>query len=142
MARKSSIVRSRRSVAQINVVPYIDVMLVLLIIFMITAPLLQTGIDVDLPQAEAKTVEQNNQKPVVITIDKSVHYYLNRGDEKKPKTLAELYAFLRILKEEQSIREVLVKSDRRVAYGDFVKVMALAKKAGIEKVGLLTETME
>jgi biopolymer transport protein TolR len=131
--------KTRRAVAQINVVPYIDVMLVLLIIFMITAPLPQTGIEVDLPHAQSKSVDLKDQKPVVITIEKGNKYYINQGDEQTPRSLSELVAILRLFVSDRNLKEVLVKSDKSVSYGVFVKVMALVKEAGVEKVGLLTE---
>ena len=131
--------KPRRAVAQINVVPYIDVMLVLLIIFMITAPLLQTGIEVDLPIAKAEAVDTSKTKPTIVSIDKDEHYYINVGNEKQAKSLAEIYATIKLLIKNKHLKEVLVRGDNAISYGVFVKVMSKVKQAGVEKVGLLTE---
>ncbi len=131
--------KARRAVAEINVVPYIDVMLVLLIIFMVAAPLLQTGIEVDLPLAKATAVKTNNNKPTVVSIDKNEQYYINYGNEKQAKSLEEIYATLKMLIKNNNLKEVLVKGDNNISYGAFVKVMSKVRQAGVEKVGLLTE---
>lgn len=130
----------RKQMAEINVVPYIDVMLVLLIIFMITAPLLQTGVEVDLPQAAAKPLPADQQEPVVVSVDKAGKFYLDIGDDPhKPvdaKLLVNRVAAVRQLKPGIP---VLVRGDQDVPYGRVVDVMVLLQKAGIEKVGLMTE---
>ncbi|TNF35410.1 MAG: protein TolR [Gammaproteobacteria bacterium] len=129
--------------SEINVVPYIDVMLVLLIIFMITAPLLQQGVEIDLPQASAKPLSPDQHEPVVVSVDKAGKFYLDIGDEPSKPIEAQLLvnrvAAVRQLKPEIP---VLVRGDRDVGYGSVVDVMVLLQKAGIEKVGLMTEQPE
>ena len=132
--------RNRRIMAEMNVVPYIDVMLVLLVIFMITAPLLAQGVKVDLPQAAAEPVDSAEQEPLVVTVDAEGRLYVNYGDEQDSPIKAELLmarvsALLRLRPQVP----VLVRGDRAVAYGDVVGAMALLQAAGAPSVGLLTE---
>ena len=133
--------RTRKTpISEINVVPYIDVMLVLLVIFMITAPLLTQGVKVDLPQAEAEIVDANTPDPLVVSVTAEGDYYLNYGSDKdspvNPQRLVTLVSAL--LRHRPGI-PVLVKGDRNVPYGDVVIVMALLQKAGAPSVGLMTE---
>lgn len=128
---------------EINVVPYIDVTLVLLIIFMITTPMLQTGVEVDLPEAEAATVEQKDGglPPIVISIKKEGKYYINvdglTDDEVQPEDVnARVTAVLATNKAPQ----VLINADKTIEYGVVVTVMADLKKAGIPNVGLMTKS--
>ncbi len=138
MARKK-----RRMMAEINVVPYIDVMLVLLIIFMVTAPMLTQGVQVDLPQADASPIEQDSREPLVVSVDANGDYYLSLGRD--PQAALEADALLEQLDE---VRErhpdmpVYVKGDRHVAYGRVVEVMALIQRSGVANVGLMTESPE
>lgn len=133
----------RKPMSQINVVPYIDVMLVLLIIFMITAPLIQQGVEVELPQAAANPMNPDQDEPVVVTVDKKGKFYLDIGDEpRKPisaKNLVNRVAAVRSLKPKIP---VLVRGDRQVDYGRVVEVMVLLQQAGIDKVGLMTDQPE
>ena len=135
--------KKRRPMSEINVVPYIDVMLVLLIIFMITAPLLQQGVEIDLPQASANPLPPDQQEPVVVSVDKKGDFYLDIGDEPdKPidgQLLVNRVAAVRQLKPNIP---VLVRGDRDVGYGRVVDAMVLLQKAGIEKVGLMTDQPE
>jgi biopolymer transport protein TolR len=130
--------------AEINVVPYIDVTLVLLIIFMITTPMLQTGVDVDLPQAEAKTLglEGEDQKiPVVISIDKEGHYYLNSdGQHDEPVQMSDIGTRLIAILADKPNNPVLINADKAIDYGTVVTLMATLKHAGVPNVGLMTET--
>jgi len=128
--------QKKRLMAEINVVPYIDVMLVLLIIFMITAPLLKQGVEVQLPQANARPVENKDQENLVVTVDKKGNYYL---DDKpmQPADLAKKVAAMLALR---PTMPVLVRGDRDVAYGTVVEAMVLLQSAGAPSVGLLTET--
>ena len=132
--------KKRRPMSEINVVPYIDVMLVLLIIFMITAPLLQQGVEIDLPQASANPLPPDQHEPVVVSVDKNGDFYLDIGDQPdKPidaQLLVNRVAAVRKLKPNIP---VLVRGDREVGYGSVVDAMVLLQKAGIEKVGLMTE---
>ena len=127
--------------AEINVVPYIDVMLVLLVIFMVTAPLLTQGIEVELPKAGADPIatEQNNV-PLVLSIDAQGDLYLNVGDDKDRPIAGERVTELAsaVLRRNPKTT-VLVKADQRVAYGAVVKAMVLLQQAGAANVGFLTE---
>lgn len=129
--------------AEINVVPYIDVTLVLLIIFMITAPLIQTGVEVDLPQAEATTVEQKDEAPVIVSVNKDGQYFIDIGEnENEPVQPAELYLRVKAIRKYKPNTQVYVRGDQLVDYGKVVVVMAQLKKAGVPNVGLMTQPME
>ncbi len=130
----------RRLLSEINVVPYIDVMLVLLIIFMITAPLLTQGINVDLPKAAASAVSAQDNEPLVLSVDRDGKFYLNIGD----KTDAAIDDATVVERASAVIRrnpqtQVLVKADQSVAYGKVIVGMSLLSQAGAEKVGFLTD---
>ncbi len=128
--------RKQRLMAEINVVPYIDVMLVLLVIFMVTAPLLSTGIDVNLPDADAQPLEED-QEPFVLTVDKDGLYYLN--DEEKPlSSIEEIQRQAIIVLKKSPNTPFMVRGDGAVAYAEVVRAMVLLQKAGVEKVGLAT----
>jgi len=132
--------KKRRAVAEINVVPYIDVMLVLLIIFMITAPIVQQGIEIELPKVSANSLPPDEQEPVILTVSKNGDYYLNVGDDlKKPVSndIVKQRVSL-ILKQKPSI-PVLVRGDKNVDYGAVTTAMVLLQSAGVEKVGLMTD---
>lgn len=132
--------RKHRPMSEINVVPYIDVMLVLLIIFMITAPIVQQGVEIDLPQAAAKPISPDQQEPVVVSVDRKGDFFLDIGDQPDKPISAELMvnrvAAVRQLKPDVP---VLVRGDRDVGYGRVVDAMVLLQKAGVEKVGLMTD---
>jgi len=133
----------KRPMSEINVVPYIDVMLVLLIIFMVTAPLMTQGVKVDLPQATAEPVDQSEQEPLIVSIDVDGLYYLNVGDDPKKGIDHELLvqrvaAVLRY----QPGTPVLVRGDAAVNYGAVVTAMALLQKAGAPSVGLVTDALD
>lgn len=129
----------RKPMAEINVVPYIDVTLVLLIIFMITAPLLQTGVQVDLPQAQAEVVEQEQDQPVIVTIDKAGEYYIDLGEnpEQAVQTEELLIRVAAVLRNKPKTR-IYIRGDENVDYGIVVKVMAALQQAGVPSVGLMT----
>ena len=130
----------RRPMSEINVVPYIDVMLVLLVIFMITAPLLTQGVKVELPQADAEPLDVETQEPLVVTIDAAGNYYLNFGDNQRspvePRILA---ARVGALLRHRPGLAVVVRGDENVAYGDVVILMTILQRAGAPSVGLMTE---
>jgi len=126
----------RRLMSEINVVPYIDVMLVLLIIFMITAPLLTQGIKVDLPQSVAKPVDTQDRETLVVTIDRRGRYFL----DDRPVTPGELRKKVQGILRARPKTPVLIRGDRRVDYGQVVRAMALLQAAGAPSVGLITET--
>ncbi len=133
--------RSRRLKAEINVVPYIDVMLVLLIIFMITAPMLQQGVEVEPPKAAAEPLEGDGELPVVVSVDKEGQLFLNLGDEpRQPLEPQRLMTMVAAVHKNKPGRKVLVKGDAAAAYQDVVSAMVLVQKAGIERVGLITES--
>jgi biopolymer transport protein TolR len=129
--------------SEINVVPYIDVMLVLLVIFMITAPLLTEGVKVDLPQAQAKPVDRSDSEPLIVIIDSGGQIYINFGDNKDdPIDSTTLVARVSAVMRHQPGKQVLVRGDENVPYGDVVFVMTLLQQAGAPSVGLLTERPE
>ena len=132
--------KKRRSIAEINVVPYIDVMLVLLIIFMITAPFVQQGVEVDLPQAAAKSMSPDEAEPVIVSIDKKGDFYLDIGDEPdKPIDALLMVNRVAAVRQLKPDIPVLVRGDRNIAYGKVIEAMVLLQKAGVEKVGLMTD---
>lgn len=133
--------RKRRLMGEINVVPYIDVMLVLLVIFMVTAPLLTQGIEVDLPKAAAEPLEtQQNSAPLVLSIDPSGQLYLSVGDDKgEPVDEARVVELASAVLRRNPRTPVLVNADEKVPYGAVVQAMVLLQEAGAEKVGFLTD---
>jgi biopolymer transport protein TolR len=131
--------KKRSLVANMNVVPYIDVMLVLLVIFMVTAPMLQQGVKVDLPQA-ASTPVSKEQEPLIIAVDAQGNYYLEVGDDAKtPMPTEILLNRVAAVQRMKPGTAVLVRGDRNVPYGDVVTLMAVLKNAGVPSVGLMTE---
>ncbi|MGH8476314.1 MAG: protein TolR [Methylococcales bacterium] len=133
----------RRPMAEINVVPYIDVSLVLLIIFMITAPLLQTGVDVQLPRAEAKTVAQTDTPPVIVSIDATGQCFLDIGDhEDHAVEVNELTSRVAEILQDQPGTAVLIRGDAEVDYGKVVTVMAALQQAGVPNIGLMTRPLD
>jgi biopolymer transport protein TolR len=130
----------RRAVAEINVVPYIDVMLVLLIIFMITAPLLSQGVEIELPTADAQPISPDQQEPLVVSVDKNGGYFLNIGAKPDKPIDAQLMVnrVAAVLKLRPDT-PVLVRGDRDVTYGEVVRAMVYLQQAGVAKVGLMTE---
>jgi len=128
---------------EINVVPYIDVMLVLLVIFMITAPMLSQGVKVDLPQADSQPIPQDEREPLVVTVDAAGAYYLSLGAAPKAPLDGEtLLRQLDAVRTKQPGLPVYVKGDRLVAYGKVVALMTMLKQTGVESVGLMTEAPE
>lgn len=132
--------QKRRPMSDINVVPYIDVMLVLLVIFMITAPLLTTGVEVQLPQAASQPMDNEVQEPLIVTVTKEGNYFLSVGEEpEKPVDHEEMVALTAAVLRHQPGTPVMVRGDGRVEYGKVVIAMALLQKAGAPSVGLITE---
>jgi len=130
----------KRPMSQINVVPYIDVMLVLLVIFMITAPLLTQGVKVDLPQAASEPLGAEQQEPLVLSVDASGMMYLNiGGDPEKPLETSVIMARTAAVLRQQPRTPVLVKGDRGVDYGRVVQAMVILQQAGASSVGLMTD---
>ena len=136
--------QKRKLIAEINVVPYIDVMLVLLIIFMVTAPLLTQGIKVDLPKAGAEPIRDvPNQPPLVVSIDAVGNLYITVGDdEDKPVSGKEIVARTGAVLRNRPQTPVLVKADRAVEYGFVVGAMVLLQRAGADNVGFVTDPLD
>ena len=136
----------RRLMADINVVPYIDVMLVLLIIFMITAPLLTQGIKVDLPKAGAEPLDEElikDNEPLVLTIDRDGNLFLNFGDdEESPIAAEEVVRLTNAVLQRNAETPVLVRADQAVPYGRVVTGMVLLQQAGASKVGFITDPVD
>jgi len=135
----------RRQMAEINVVPYIDVMLVLLVIFMMTTPLLSQGVKVDLPKAKAEALAQKDKEPIIVSVNAQGQYFVNLAT--KPSEALDATAIQTLVHNTlekdgtntPSPRPVLVKADQTVVYGDVVKVMVLLQQAGAGSIGLVTE---
>ena len=133
--------RRRRMLAEINVVPYIDVMLVLLVIFMVTAPMLMQGVEVDLPDADAAPVKDPDAEPLIVSINDHGQLFLNLGaDENQALELATIRQRVAAVLRRTPDKPVLVWGDQRVAYGDVVVVMTALQEAGAPTVGLVTES--
>ena len=122
------------AIAQINVTPLVDVMLVLLVIFMVTAPIIQQGVSVDLPKTRAAGLN-NQEDPLVVGLTKDGALYLNDN----PIALADLRGKLVAIGQASPDRVLLLRADRSVPYGDVVGVIAAIKEAGINKLGMVTE---
>jgi len=129
----------RKRMSEINVVPYIDVMLVLLVIFMVTAPLLTQGVKVELPQTDSRNIESKGQEPLIVSVDQQGRFYFNIGDKPdKPVDANNLTSRIKAVLRHRQDSTVYIKGDRNVAYGQVVEVMALLKQSGVEHVGLVT----
>jgi len=135
--------RRRRLMGEINVVPYIDVMLVLLIVFMITAPLLTQGVKVELPQASADPIDEEflqKHEPLVVTVDRAGSLYINMGKTPdQPASEGTISTRVAAVLRRDPRTPVLVRADTTVAYGQVVRAMVLLQHAGAAKVGLLTD---
>lgn len=131
---------SRRPMSEINIVPYVDVMLVLLVIFMVTAPLLTQGVQVDLPQAKAEPLPHDEKPPIVVTVDAKGVLFLDQAKESiSPQDLGiKVSALLK----QTPTRAVLVRGDKQVDYGHVMQAMVLLKQAGVSKVGLMTQEFD
>lgn len=138
----------RRPMSEINVVPYIDVMLVLLVIFMITTPLLNLGVEVNLPNADAAPMEsEQNNEPMVVTVLKNGDLYLNAGGEADDVTSGlidseSLVATVAAIVRRNPEIQVLVGGDEEVGYGHVYNAMVLLQKAGVTKVGLMSDPLD
>ena len=136
--------KKRKLMGEINVVPYIDVMLVLLVIFMVTAPLLTQGIEVDLPQANAEPIESvPDHDPLVLSVDAEGNLYINAGDnEDQPQAGAEIVRRVQIVLGEKPETPVFVKADRAVPYGNVVGAMVVLQQAGADNIGFVTDPLD
>jgi len=131
----------RRPMSEINVVPYIDVMLVLLVIFMVTAPLLYQGVDIELPQAEADPLSQDEREPVIVEVDRNGRMYLSIGDQPDdaPVRIEEIIQIVATLMRAQPDTPVYVRGDAEVPYARVIMVMTALQQAGVPQVGLMTQ---
>lgn len=129
----------KRFMSDINVVPYIDVMLVLLVIFMVTAPLLNQGVEINLPKATNEPLPANQQEPFVLSVDRDGAYYLNFADNPlQPIEAEELVTRTTAILRQDPQLSVMVKADESVNYGVVMRAMTLLQQAGAAEVGLLT----
>ena len=130
----------RKPMSEINVVPYIDVMLVLLVIFMVTAPLMTQGIKVELPAADSEAIEVTDPDDfLVVSVDAAGQYYLNVGERESALTLVDLVGQVQKIVSAQPAMKVLIEGDQAVPYGRVMQVMDELKNAGVEDVGLVTQ---
>ncbi|GAA5445721.1 tol-Pal system protein TolR [Microbulbifer sp. NBRC 101763] len=130
----------KKLVSEINVVPYIDVMLVLLIVFMVTAPLLMQGVKVDLPNAPSAPMEDTDEEPLIVSVRADGTYYLNLGsEEKEAKPLSEIKETVGKVLRQKPKTPVLVWGDTDARYGLIVNAMTELQQAGAPSVGLVTE---
>jgi len=130
----------RKPMAEINVVPYIDVMLVLLIIFMVTAPMLMQGVEVTLPQAPSAPVDQKDEEPLIVSIKADGSYYLSvGGDPEVEKPLADIKDLVSKVMRQKPATRVLIYGDTSVPYGRVVTMMSELQNAGVPAVGLVTD---
>ena len=135
--------RKSRTVAEINVVPYIDVMLVLLVIFIATAPVVMQGVTVDLPQAEAEAMNEDQRTPIIATVDRAGQYFVS-VDTQSVK-IPDLNTVSKVVAEElrkDPTRPVVVQGDAQVAYNSVIQLMNALKQGGVESVGLVTEPID
>ncbi|MEX2474866.1 protein TolR [Marinobacter sp.] len=132
----------RKPMSEINVVPYIDVMLVLLVIFMVTAPMLTQGVKVDLPETTSEPIQADKDvESIIVSIDSNGAYFLEIGDEDSdPMSLGEIRAQVTRILSERSAGEILVRGDENVEYGMVVRLMAELQGAGAASIGLITES--
>jgi len=135
----SSSRRQRSSLSQINVTPFVDVMLVLLIIFMVTAPMLDQGVQVDLPEVEESPGLPSQQEPLVVTMQRDGKIFIGKAEVKQ---VSKLGPVLQQALKGKPDREVFLEADTNVPYGRVVQVMAAVKRAGVEKLGMVTRLPE
>jgi len=134
--------KRRKLMSQINVVPYIDVMLVLLIIFMVTAPLLNLGVDIHLPQSAAKSV-QENKEPILVSVDKDGNFFLTLGAaQREPIDADNLVRKVSAFVRANPQVSVMIGGDERVDYGKIYQAMVLLQQAGVPKVGLMSQPVQ
>ena len=136
--------RKRKLMGDINVVPYIDVMLVLLVIFMVTAPLLTQGIEVNLPKASSEPIEAvPNHRPLVLSVDADGNLYIDVGEnENEPTSGKEVVARVSAVLRNRPETPILVKADRAVPYGNVVGAMVLLQQGGAQNIGFVTDPLD
>ena len=134
--------RKKRAVAEINVVPYIDVMLVLLVIFIATAPVVMQGVTVDLPQAEAEAMNEDQLTPIIAVVDKVGQFYVTIDTStEKMGSLDDLTSYVASQLQKDPSRPVVVQGDAQVAYDNVIQLMNALKKSGVKSLGLVTEPL-
>jgi biopolymer transport protein TolR len=129
-----TVMRPRRASAEINITPFVDVMLVLLIIFMVTAPLMQHGVDVDLPETTTQALRVHDS-PLILSVKKDGKYFLGRSEIQLENLVSKLTAIF----EARGSKEIYLRADRAAPYGTVVKAMAAAQNAGSKQLGIVTE---
>lgn len=133
----------RRPISSINIVPYIDVMLVLLMVFMITTPLLNHNVKVQLPKAKSQTIQQNNSKPIVVTVNKNGQYFINNKHYQTALSANQLTTLVSKQLQKDKLAHATpnfyVRGDSHAKYGDIVQAMVILQKAGASHVGLVTQ---
>lgn len=135
--------RRSRSVAEINVVPYIDVMLVLLVIFIATAPVVMQGVTVDLPEAQSEAMNEDQRTPIIATVDRVGQFYVSVDSNlQKLPSLDDVTARVREELERDPSRPVVVQGDAQVPYDSVIKLMNALKMGGVKSVGLVTAPLE
>lgn len=136
--------QKRKLMGEINVVPYIDVMLVLLVIFMVTAPLLTQGVKVELPKAGAEPIaDVPDHPPLIVSVDAEGNLYINTGDdEDEPKTGKVIRAHVGAVLRNRPDTPILVKADRSVPYGNVVGAMVVLQQGGAESIGFVTDPLD
>ena len=136
--------QKRKLMAEINVVPYIDVMLVLLVICMVTAPLLTQGIEVELPKANANPIEAvPDHDPLVLSVDAEGNFYINAGDdEDQPSSGQKIRTIVGVVLEQKPETPVFVKAERAVQYGHVVAAMVVLQQSGAEQIGFVTDPLD
>ena len=135
--------KRRRPMSEINVVPYIDVMLVLLIIFMVTAPLVTQGVKVDLPKAQAESLSEDSKPPIIASVNAAGEYFINVGDnQEEPMSAVDLAVIVAAQIRLEPETPVVVKGDGAVPYNNVVQLMVLLQRAGVPSVGLMTDSPE
>ena len=136
--------QKRKLMGEINVVPYIDVMLVLLVIFMVTAPLLTQGIEVELPKANSEPIQDvPNHRPLVLSVDAEGNLYIDVGDnENEPASGKEVVAKVGAILRNRPETPILVKADRTVPYGNVVGAMVLLQQGGAKNIGFVTDPLD
>jgi len=129
----------RKLKSEINVVPYIDVMLVLLIIFMVTTPMMNLGVDIQLPQTEAKSLK-DKKDPVVISVDEAGQLYLTfEGTKRQPTDIDGLRTKIAAFHDANPELQVLIAGDERVPYGKFYEILPILQTAGVSNIGLMSQ---
>ncbi|WP_299259128.1 protein TolR [uncultured Kushneria sp.] len=130
--------RRKKLSSEMNVVPFIDVMLVLLVIFIIAAPTINQGIDVDLPQISSEPVQSDNE-PLVVTVNRDGDYYISLGDEQQSKSIDDIREQVMAVLNRNPGTPVMVRGDRNVSYGQVVTLMGALQNAGVPNVGLISD---